>query len=50
MRFFGIPGQVVRVLILGIAVIVLLFLVRQRFVPESFGEIGHCRKRILFFL
>ena len=38
-----IPGQVVRLVILFVAAAVVLILVRQRFVPESFGEIGHYR-------
>jgi cytochrome c553 len=43
LRFLGIPEQVVRLSILFVAAIVILLLVRQRFVPESFGETGHYR-------
>jgi len=42
-RIWRIPDQVVRVGVLVVIAIVALVVVRQMFVPESFGEIGHYR-------
>jgi ribosomal protein S27AE len=47
LRLFGIPDQVVRIAVLFVVAIVLLLFARQRFVPESFGEIGHYRADVL---
>ncbi len=43
MKLWKIPGPVIRIAVLFVAAIVILILVRQRFVPESFGLIGHYR-------
>jgi hypothetical protein len=46
-RIFGVPGQIVRIAIfLALAIVALLF-VRQQFVPESFGDIGHYRADVV---
>jgi len=42
-RIWKIPDQVVRVAVLFGIAIVALVIVRQMFIPESFGEIGHYR-------
>lgn len=47
MRLWGIPDQVLRIAVLFVAAIVVLLFVRQRFVPKSFGEIGHYRAAAL---
>ncbi len=47
MRVGKIPGQVVRLAIVLIASLVVLLLVRARFVPESFGETGHYRADVV---
>lgn len=46
-RIWGIPGQVTRLLVLFLVAVVVLLVVRQRFVPESFGEIGHYRADVI---
>jgi ribosomal protein S27AE len=43
MRVWKLPDQVVRIVILVIIAVVVLIVVRQRFVPESFGDLGHYR-------
>jgi hypothetical protein len=43
LRIWRVPGQVIRLAILFAAAIVAILVVRQQFVPESFGDIGHYR-------
>jgi hypothetical protein len=43
LRVLGVPGQIIRLLAFIALAVVALFVARQRFVPESFGEIGHYR-------
>ena len=43
MRIWKIPDQVIRIAILFIVAIVALVVVRQKMIPESFGELGHYR-------
>lgn len=43
MKIWRLPDQVVRLAVLFVIAIVGLIMVRQRFVPESFGEFGHYR-------
>ena len=43
MRLLGVPGQVLRLAIIFAVAVGVLLIARQRFVPESFGEIGHYR-------
>jgi hypothetical protein len=38
-----VPGHVIRLGVLAVLAIIFLFFVRQRYVPESFGELGHYR-------
>jgi len=42
-RLFRAPGQIVRLAILFVIVASVLISVRRRFVPPSFGELGHYR-------
>jgi hypothetical protein len=42
-RIWKFPDQVVRLAVLLIAALVVLILLRQQFVPETFGELGHYR-------
>jgi hypothetical protein len=46
-KIWKIPGPVVRLVILFAVAIVVLLVVRQRFVPESFGDIGHYRADVV---
>ena len=46
-RILGVPGQIVRIALFSVLAIVVLLFVRQRFVPESFGDIGHYRAVLL---
>lgn len=43
MRIGRIPDQVIRLAILFVIAVVALLIVRQRFVPDTFGELGHYR-------
>ena len=43
MRLWKLPDQVLRLGILFVIAIAALVIARQRFVPESFGELGHYR-------
>lgn len=43
MKLWKIPDQVVRLTILFAIVAVVMIVLRQRFIPESFGEFGHYR-------
>ena len=43
MKIWKIPGPVIRLVIVSVVVVSALFIVRERFVPESFGEFGHYR-------
>ena len=43
MRIGRIPDQVVRLVVLFVAVIAVMVVARRQFVPESFGELGHYR-------
>ena len=43
LRIWKIPDQVIRLAILFLIAAVALIIVRQRFVPETFGELGHYR-------
>ncbi len=47
MRLWGIPGQVIRLAVLFVLAVAVLIGARHRFVPESFGEIGHYRADVL---
>jgi len=42
-RIWKVPGQLLRLVLAFVAFIILMVLVREQFVPESFGEIGHYR-------
>lgn len=42
-RLWKIRGPVIRLAIVFVLVVVALLIVRERFVPESFGELGHYR-------
>jgi hypothetical protein len=46
-RIWKIPGQVVRLAILFAVAAVALIVVRERFVPESFGDLGHYRADVI---
>ena len=41
MRLWKLPDQVFRLGVLLVALAIATIVVRQRFVPDSFGEIGH---------
>lgn len=43
MRIWKIPDQVIRLAVIVILVLVAVGFVRSRFVPDSFGELGHFR-------
>jgi len=43
LKLWKIPGPVIRIAVLFVAAIVILIVVRQLFVPESFGRLGHYR-------
>lgn len=43
MRIGKVPDQAVRLVIIFATAIVVLVVARQRFIPESFGELGHYR-------
>ena len=43
LRLWKIPDQVIRLGILLIVAVAALVVVRVKFVPESFGEVGHYR-------
>ena len=38
-----IPNQVLQLAVVFAVVVVVMILLRQRFVPESFGDLGHYR-------
>lgn len=47
MRIWRFPDQVIRLGILLIIALVVTVVVRKRFVPESFGEVGHYRADVV---
>jgi hypothetical protein len=43
MRIGWLPGPIVRLAFVAVAAVLVLFMVRLRFVPDTFGDIGHYR-------
>ena len=47
MRIWKVPGQVIRITVLFAVALAVLLVARQRFVPDSFGDLGHYRADVI---